>query len=240
MTQHVKFLHAPGHAGSMNAKVIARAVSSEAALIDFTEMYHDMDHCHAAGYTFLTVEGKRTDTRGRNVGHDIVVAVKTSEWVVVHHGPFFVDHELHIGADGNKYHPERWGVYVLIRHRKTGVTILGIFAHPQPGPNRHPEVKTHYEASLKRIGNERRSLVTKFRPDHTVMASDAQLGAGSQWISPNMFYARQYLAYWHDAIDWFAHDHAAPMTEHHVISKAELHHYSAGLDHPWLETTLEM
>lgn len=223
----IKWLHAPGHAGSIGPKVVQLARNLDPLIIDWSEAYWNVDDIreNAKNYHHFVGPPVRFDARKRPVGHDVVISVR-EDAKVVHQESFFVSGEF---ARVIKYFPERHGKAVVLEYQD--LTILGVFWHPHPVPFKFPKVLAKYKRGMDRVNEVQRRLEERFEPDLVLSGGDLQLGEGNQWVNPNSYASRNKMWYRHHRIDWqmwkskmFANIYF------HLINPAKV---NKGMDHIW-------
>lgn len=196
---NVKWLHAPGHAGSVQKAVIEYAIGLDPLVIDWSEMYWNVDELekYGKGYNHFIGDPKRKDKRGRVVNHDVVISTsKTAK--VLHDEEFFISKEI---APNLKYMPERWGKARVIQ--SDGLVVLIVIAHPQPNPFRRIAlVLPSYRRGVRRTQRTQRELELQFKPDLVFYGGDLQLGFGARWVYPNKYAERNDMRYRRHKIDW--------------------------------------
>lgn len=197
----VKWLHAPGHAGSVNKDVIEFAIKLDSLIIDWSEMYWNVDELRkfGEGYNHFIGKPKKKDDRGRVVNHDVVISTR-KDAKVIHDEEFFVSSQV---SSNLKYMPTRYGKARVIKFK--GQTILIIAWHPQPNPT-HParikEVLPRYRRGVTRVQEVQDRLEKKFKPDLVLNGGDLQLGPGQEWIYPNQYAKRNKMSFRRNQIDW--------------------------------------
>lgn len=230
-----KWLHAPGHAGSMTKPVIELAISTKALLIDWSEMYWNVDELekYGKGYTHFTGEnGKagRKDKRNRTVNHDVIISIR-SDVKIIHMEEFWVDAAIRSNL---KYMPERHGKAVVVEYE--GETIVLVAWHPQPNPYRRIKlVLPHYRRSVRRVQRVQTRLEKDYGPSLVLNGGDLQLGIGKRWAYPNQMAKRLGMKWRRHKIDWqmWKGDWKFVSFNKIVPSKA-----NRGMDHLWTTLTL--
>lgn len=239
----VKLLHAALHGPSFTAGIGKRGYASNADLIDWTETYHahgwfqeNPGYYHHFTATGKPVGGKdpdRRDAHGRLVGHDVTLSVH-KQHTVVDHGYFWVCDEL--PGKQLKYHPERWGVWVVFETDAHKKRVLAVFTHPQPGLS--PKAWGEYRRGMKRFEAEVNRLVEQFKPDLVVSGGDLQHGRTlGRLLGPARVFKRLGLAYRNAKIDWLAWSKSWRRAGGKTL---DLRAWSGGkLDHVWLRQDVE-
>lgn len=195
----VKWLHAQGHAGSINKDVITFAIKTKALVIDWSEMYWNVDELRkfGDGYDHFIGKAKKRDERGRVPNHDVIISTR-KDAKILHEEEFFVSRKV---ANNIKYMPTRYGKARVIEH--DGVITLIVAWHPQPNPmRRREEVLPIYKRGVERVEEVQNRLATKFNPDLILNGGDLQLGVGLEWVYPNQFAKRNAMSYRRHKIDW--------------------------------------
>lgn len=231
MNYDIKWLHAPGHSRSVGPKVIERAVKTGAQVIDWSEMYFNIDDLlkHAPEYDHFVGEPQQTDSRGRVVNHDVVISIRAGR-KILHKEEFFVD-KARINA---KIHPERRGKALVFED--LGVRVLVIAWHPQPAVLKRPMVLLPgYKESVRRVEAVHDRLVSKYNPDLVVAGGDLQLGKGTKWFYPNRMAHRMKLDWHNIKIDWQMWSPAFREIRFHTIDPSTI---QKGMDHPWMVRVL--
>lgn len=232
----VKLVHAPLHGPSWRPALGKRAFRSGAHSIGWSEAYRAMPWLvkHTGRYRHYTASGTRKDTRGRIVGHDVVISVR-NDCPVVAHGSFFLSPELRLAKTGAKYHPERHGVWVVYTTPQ-GIRVLDVRWHPHPGPLRHPRVVLPvYRQSVRTVTNQTRGLTGRYKPNVVVGGGDLQLGRVARWIGPARMYRRLGMAAQNRGVDWLAWSSSWHAVGAWRISTLRL---APNVDHPWLVRVL--
>lgn len=224
----MRWLHAPGHAGSIGPEVIKFAFNLRPLVVDWSEMYWNTDDLKLAetGYQHYIGPVVRFDSRKRPVGHDVVVSVH-KDAKIIHTESFFVSGEV---RQLIKYFPERHGKAVVFEWE--GVRVLGIFWHPHPNPFRRINlVLPKYERGVHRVQAVQSRLEERFKPDVVLNGGDLQLGEGSQFVHPNMYASRNKMHYRRHRIDWQMWKGAKFVFDSFVrIDPAKI---NKGMDHMW-------
>lgn len=222
-----RWLHAPGHSGSVRKGVIQFAIKKKPLLIDWSEMYRNIADLekHGVGYQHFVGKKRRTDARNRVVNHDVVISVR-DDAEIIHQEEFFVSKEI---PSNLKYMPERWGKAVVVRH--AGEVILLLAWHPQPNPLRRRDlVLPSYRRGVRRVEAVQSRLEAAFSPDLVLNGGDLQLGPGSEEVHPNQMAKRTKMRYRRVHIDWQLWKGA-----YRVVSFKK--HYPStvnkGMDHVW-------
>lgn len=230
---YLKWLHAPGHSGSVGPNVVELATSLLPDVIDWSEMYHNIDDLvsTAKDYNHFLGQPKRTDARGRVVNHDVVISINKKH-TVTHQEEFFVGREIPLFF---KYMPERWGKAVVFWVEDQ--TVLLIAWHPQPGAFRHAlAVLPQYRRSVQRVQDIQTKLIKEFKPDIVLNGGDLQLGPGNRWISPNKLANRLGMAWQCHVIDWQMYKgFGVKMREFITVNPSNV---NKGMDHMWTLMTL--
>lgn len=232
----IRFANCPLHGPSFTPKIGEAAFNLGADFIAWSEGYKAWRwlNTHRDAYTHYTATGCRTDSRHRNVGHDVIISVLKG-WKILHHGQFWVDHELQVPPDGNKYHPERHGVWVLAE--ADGVRVLAVFWHPQPGPLRHLKVvMPHYRRSVRRVETRIEDLEREYKPDVVLAGGDLQVRGIGAWFGPKALFRRLGMTATRVGIVWTAWKGATAATRKRVNAPR----LYAGLDHKWDITDLQV
>lgn len=195
----LKWLHAPGHSHSIGPNVIEFAVNLKPTVIDWSEMYFNIDDLrdNAKNYHHFAGPNKRTDRRGRVVNHDVILSV-TKDANIKHREEFFVAPEI---SKILKYMPERWGKAMVFELEDQ----IGLFIgwHPQPGALRWLNlVLPNYRKSVQRVEEVQSRLEREYKPDIVLNGGDLQLGSGRRWVCPNKLADRQKMSYRYHKIDW--------------------------------------
>lgn len=227
----VKWLHAPGHAGSINKEVIQYATGLDALVIDWSEMYWNTDELrqHAGGYRHFIGEAKAPDSRGRVPNHDVVISTR-SDAAVLHDEEFFVAREFTPNA---KYMPARYGKARVVRWN--GEIILIIAWHPQPKATKWlGTVLSGYRNSVRRVEKIQKRLVQDYNPTIIFNGGDLQLGRGEKWYYPNQLAERLGLQHKNRTIDWQMWA-GARFQDFVILDPA---HVNPKMDHKW--TLLEL
>jgi hypothetical protein len=230
----IEWLHAPGHAGSVQQGPIEMAVATQAHLIDWSEMYWNCDELreHGDGYKHFFGDPGRTDSRGRSVNHDVVISVR-KDAKVIHNESFFVCAEV---KSNIKYMPERHGKAVVVDFE--GVRVLLIAWHPHPNPFRRPkEVLPKYRRSVRRVQKVQDRLVARYKPNLVLNGGDLQLRTGPTPIHPNRYAKRNRMDSKSHKIDWQMWLGAAFKFE--SFKKLYPQKVHPKMDHVWTLLTLE-
>lgn len=229
----IKWLHAPGHAGSVQRKPIEMAINTQAHLIDWSEMYWNCDELRefGKGYKHFIGEPGRTDSRGRAVNHDVVISVR-EDGKILHKESFFVCHAVQSNI---KYMPERHGKAVVAVF--DDVIVLMVAWHPHPNPLRHrKEVLNKYRRSVGRVQSVQDRLAKEWQPDIILNGGDLQLGLGPTFIFPNKFAKRNKMSYRRKKIDWQMWlSKTFTFAAHKQINPSRA---NAKMDHKWTLLTL--
>jgi hypothetical protein len=225
--ERVKWLHAPGHARSMGPAVIERGVASHSLVIDWSEMYFNIDdlRAHGDGYNHFVGKPKTKDKRGRVVNHDVVISTR-DDAKVIYDEEFFVDKASNINF---KIHPERWGKARVIEWR--GLRILVMAWHPQPKARARLQILDGYKQSVRRVEAVYHKLVNSFEPDLVLLGGDLQLPKGNKWYYPNRLALRLKLRYANHHIDWQMWSKDWITDREHELNMRKI---NAGIDHPWM------
>jgi hypothetical protein len=212
-------LNAPLHGPSWRATVGQDAFNTGADFIFWSEGYRAWPwlNDHRAHYESFTAQGCKVDARGRNVGHDVITSVR-KDWHVKAHGQFWIDREIR----PIKYRPQRHGVWVLAED-ETGLSVLLVPWHPQPGPLRRVEAKI-------------RDLEHEHRPDVVLSGGDLQVGMLGRWIGPNRMYKRLGMHATHRGVIWTAVKGARSVVRRAIAAARRFR----GMDHPWDLETFEV
>lgn len=195
----IKWLHAPGHSRSIGPNVIEFATSQEPTVIDWSEMYFNVDDLvHTAlNYHHFIGQPKRTDRRGRVVNHDVILSV-TKSATVTHQEEFFVCQEISMFL---KYMPERWGKAMVFWLEDEIVLFMGW--HPQPGAFRHlAAVMPGYRKSVRLVQAKQEELEKEFQPTIVMNGGDLQLPVGRMRVHPNKLAERLKMSWRNHVIDW--------------------------------------
>jgi hypothetical protein len=231
---NIKWLHASGHAGSVTADVIDRAVRTNALVIDWSEMYWNIDDLKkfGNGYEHFTGQPDRKDARGRIVNHDVVLSVR-EDVKVLHKEEFWVDAQI---TPFLKYMPERHGKAMVLKFMSQ--VILVVAWHPQPNPLRRVGiVLPHYKRSVRRVQRVQRRLQKAFGPDLVLNGGDLQLGPGKSWVCPNNVADRLNMRTRHHKIDWQMFKGKG--WEVKDFSTIDPSAFNKGMDHKWLSLWLQ-
>lgn len=237
-----RLLHAALHQPSFTDAIGERAYAVKADFIDWTECKHAWPwmQAHPGNYQHFTATGgkvdghdpDRIDARKRPVGHDVVLSVR-KDFKVIDHGYFFLAKEMDFNL---KYHPERWGVWVVFE--ADGKTVLAIFGHPQPGATRNPKVAAEYLIGVRRLTRKLKALKKQYTPDLVISGGDLQLRSKvAKWIGPRLMFARLGMHYRNEGIDWLAWSKSWKRAGGHVLDLRK--HFKGKLDHPWLVQTIK-
>lgn len=197
--ERLKWLHAPGHAGSQNKAVINFATSTGAVLIDWSEMYWNVDELRATATNYQHFVGKpvKVDVRGRVVNHDVILSVH-EDAKIVHKEEFFLAPAVPVNI---KYMPERHGKAMVFDY--DDIRVLALAWHPQPRPLRWLKlVLPGYRRSVRRVQQKQRELTAKYDPDLILNGGDLQLGVGKAWFYPNQMAERLGMNWRRHRIDW--------------------------------------
>lgn len=224
----VKWLHAPGHAGSVTQAVVERAVATNALIIDWSEMYWNTGNLKtgAPHYNHFIGKNLSPDSRKRIPNHDVVISTR-SDALVIHDEEFFVDREIKGFA---KYMPERHGKARVILY--DGLTILIIAWHPQPNPLRRMAlVFPHFKRSVRRVEKIQEVLIKEFNPDIVLNGGDLQMGPGRTWIAPNQMAKRLGMQVSRVKIDWQLWKGEGWKKE--KTFTIDPSHVNKGMDHEW-------
>lgn len=195
----VKWLHAPAHVNGVNKAVIDYAREIDPVVIDWSEMYWDVDQLEKHGHGYRHVIGKpgRTDSRRRTVNHDVVISVR-KDAQIIHEESFYISREL---TSNVKYMPERHGKAVVFVYQ--GIRVLILAWHPQPKPlKRASLVLSSYANGVRRVQRKQRSLERRFQPDLVLNGGDLQQAPGTHKVSPNRFAQRNKMQFRRRHIDW--------------------------------------
>lgn len=228
----IKWLHAPGHSGSVDAKVVDRAFRSHALVIDWTEMYHNVSSLKhlCPDYNHFVGSPRRKDSRNRVVNHDVVISTHSSA-KIVYDEEFFVDDQLGFNL---KYHPTRYGKARVVEYQ--GVRILIVAWHPQPGALHNLKiVLPHYRRSVARVSDVIHRLTLVHKPDLVLAGGDLQLGRGNKAFFPNKLAERLGLASANNKIDWQMWSESWDVAESHLIDPSKI---NPNMDHMWMERIL--
>lgn len=229
----VKWLHAPGHAGSVGPEVVKFAVHEDPLVIDWSEMYWNVDDLRAngRGYQNFIGDPRRTDVRGRVVNHDVVLSVR-SDAHIVDDGEFFIAHEI---EQVIKYMPERWGKWVCFDI--WGKRVLFIAWHPQPGALRRLQlVGANYKHSVSRVVSKQNELVRRFKPDLILNGGDLQLSRGLNSMCPNRVFGSRGMMTRNHKIDWQMWRGAGwRIVDFETLDAS---HVNSGIDHLWTQLKL--
>lgn len=224
----IKWLHAAGHVGDVGPRVVEFAKNLDPLLIDWSEMFKNIDELreHVKNYTHFAGQVVRIDSRGRPVGHDVVLSIR-KDADIIHRETFFISHEV---KRLPKYFPERHGKAVVVDWQ--GVRILLVAWHPHPVPFKLPIlVLPKYKDGVRRVQVVQRRLEQEYEPDVVLNGGDLQLGEGNQWVHPNNFASRNHMWYRHKGIDWqMAKGKRVRIKDFKVYKPSRI---NKGMDHPW-------
>lgn len=195
----IKWLHAPGHSHSIGPEVISFATQQSPTIIDWSEMYFNINDLveTATKYNHFIGKPKRTDRRGRVVNHDVILSVDKRH-TITHQEEFFVGAEV---SRILKYMPERWGKAIVFW--VDDQVVLAVAWHPQPGALRWTNlVLPQYRKSVKRVEKKQRELEKTFKPNVVLNGGDLQLFEGRRWVCPNKMGERLGMQWKSHKIDW--------------------------------------
>lgn len=229
--QELKWLHAPGHAGSINKEVIQHAKSFDPLVIDWSEMYWNVDELrkYGTGYRHFIGAPKKVDGRGRVVNHDVIISTR-NDAKVLHDEEFFVAKEF---TPNMKYMPTRYGKARVIKW-KDQIALIVIW-HPQPKPTKWLGlVLSDYRRSVKRVTKVQQRLEAEFQPTIVFNGGDLQLGRGEKWYYPNQLASRLNLRHKNRTIDWQMWS-GANLEAFEPFDPAEV---NPTMDHMWTLLTL--
>lgn len=229
----ITWLHASGHAGSVNKAVIELALHEKPTVVDWTEMYWNTGdlRLNGKGYWHVIGDPVRRDSRDRPVGHDVVISV-TKDANLVHAESFYVSRQI---TSNIKYMPERHGKAVVFDY--AGTRVLIVAWHPHANPFRRVGlVLPVYRKSMKRAEAVQRRLTVKFKPDLILHGGDLQLGMGSKWVYPNQMAKRLGLKFERHGIDWQMWRGAQFHVKHSLTASPKK--ANPRMDHPWAVLTL--
>lgn len=229
----ITWLHASGHAGSVNKAVIELALEHEPTVVDWTEMYWNTDELtkYGKGYWHIIGDPIRRDSRNRPVGHDVVISVNRDA-NLVHTESFFVSRQI---TSNIKYMPERHGKAVVFDYE--GLRVLIVAWHPHANPFRRVGlVLPVFRKSMRRAENVQRRLTVIHKPDLILHGGDLQLGPGNKWVHPNQMARRLGMKFERHGIDWQMWRGKGFKLKHALTASPKK--ANPRMDHPWSVLTL--
>ena len=229
----ITWLHAPGHAGSINKRVIDFALAMEPTVIDWSEMYWNTDDLKLEGGLYHHLIGPELlrDSRNRPVNHDVVISVHPDA-TIVHHESFWISRAI---PERIKYMPQRHGKAIVFDY--DGSRVLLVAWHPHPKPTRRPFlVLPVYRRGVRRVQRVQNRLERTYQPDLVLNGGDLQLGAGPTWVFPNRFAERNGMFYQRVHIDWQMWRGDGWRKIKHTVRRPR--RVNPKMDHKWMFLTL--